>query len=127
MREGSQPADAVPLTEHEIIQKLRAKIPIEGDNWTYLWKLKVLPGHSVDPHVHVGWTATLHVPDKDETVLVHLIVGDSVWWPSPGEVILIPPGVVHSVPKWGGDFPRESFALTVNEGDNRQVVKEVVR
>jgi uncharacterized protein YjlB len=127
MREGSQPADAVPLTDHEIIAMIRPWIPVAGNDWTYLWKLKVLPGHSVDAHVHVGWTATLHELDKDETVLAHLIVGGKALWPEPGEIIVIPPGIVHSVPKWGGDFPRLSYALTVNEGDNRQVIKEVVR
>jgi len=115
------------MLDHEIVAKIRPHIPIEGDDWTYLWKLKVLPGHSVDPHTHHGWTACFHELDKDETVLVHLIVGGKVIYPEPGEVILIPPGTIHSVPKWGGDFPRESFALTVNEGDNRQKIKYVVR
>ena len=114
------------MLDHEIIAKLRPHIPIDGDEWTYLWKLKVVPGHGVDPHVHVGWTACFHEKDKDDPD-IHLLVGDEAIWPEPGEVIVIPPGVVHSVPKWAGDFPRESFALTVNEGDNRQVIKYVVR
>lgn len=114
------------MLDHEIVEKLRPHIPIEGNEWTYLWKLKVIPGHGVDPHHHVGWTACFHKVEADDPDPI-LIVGDSVIHPSPGEVIVIPPGVLHSVPEWGGDFPRCSYALTVNPGDNRQVIKYVVR
>ena len=124
MREGSQPADAIPLTEHEIIEKLRAWIPVDGEEWTYLWRLVVLPGSRVDNHLHIGWTACYYEEVGDGGCV---ILNGERMYPKNGDVILFPPKAAHEVEENTGTVPRRSFALTFNEGDNRQVIKDVIR
>jgi hypothetical protein len=115
------------LIDECTIKVLRSHIPIEGSDWTYLWKLEVMPGASVFEHTHQGWTACVHHVDEREKVKVHLILDGKAVWPEKDEVVLIPPGIKHSVPPWRGEYSRHTFALTMNPGDNRQVVKTVVR
>lgn len=121
------PDHKIDVAEATIIASLRKKIPLEGSNWTYLWKLTVRPGSRVDPHTHSGWTACVHIPVSMQDPPIELVVGEEIIRPEPWQIIVIPPNVEHLVPEWLGESDRHTFALTVNEGDNRQVIKNVVR
>ncbi len=125
MREGSQSANAIPLTEHELIALLRPHIPVEGDDWTYLWHLTVQPGSNAFPHSHNGWTACYYEDVGDPPCAI-ILNGERIV-PKNGDIIVVPPGVEHSVETNEGERPRLSHALTLNKGDNRQVIKDVIR
>lgn len=114
------------MQEAEIINMLRGVIPVEGNGWTYLWVLDVQPGSEVYPHEHPGWTAVVHEP-QESAPPVEVVVGDDHIFPGPWEPVVIPPHTNHYVPTWEGERPRRSYALTVIPGDNRKVVKSVVR
>ncbi len=115
------------MTEAEAILSLRKAIPVEGEDWTYLWRLCVMPGSMVDPHTHHGWTAVCHVPPSEGEPPIELLVDGEVLYPDPWEVIVIPPNVEHAVNTNLGKLARLSFALTMIPGDNRQVLKNVTR
>lgn len=112
------------MTEDEIIAELRKYIPIDGDEWTYLWRLRVLPGSSVASHVHAGWTASYYKEVGEGGAVIR---GTQRLTPRNGDIIVFPPLIPHSVEENTGSIIRLSYALTVNEGDNRQVRKDVIR
>ena len=104
---------------------MRAHIPVEGEDWTYLWRLQVQPGSSAFPHSHTGWTACYYAEVGNGGG--DLIMDGERFTPQNGDIVVIPPGCVHEVEENTGDVTRVSFALTVNPGDNRQVRKDVIR
>ena len=118
---------AFQTAEKDAIQELRRRIPVDGEEWTYLWQLCLMPGSGVDSHTHHHWVAVTHVPPSDGDPPVMLRVGDKWLLPDPWEIILIPPGTDHEVPPWNGKKSRLSFALAVEPGDNRQTIKHIVR
>lgn len=113
------------LDEERIISLLRRNIPVEGDEWTYLWRLTVRPGSEAFEHDHSGWTACYYVDVGNGGG--DLILNGERFSPKNGDIVVIPPGCPHSVEKNTGDVDRISYALTVNPGDNRRVRKDVVR
>ncbi len=115
------------MDEQGLIKKLREAIPLPGMEWTYLWRLVVKPGSAVDFHTHHHWVACIHIPPAKGDPHIELIVGGKTIMPEPWGITVIPPNTAHAVLEWKGVNDRKSFALAVTPGDNRQVIKNVVR
>lgn len=115
------------FTLSQQVERLRAAIPIDGEEWTYLWKLTTVPKSFVAEHHHPHWVACTHVPSLEGQPPIELIVGGKLIRPEPWEIIVIPPGTTHEVPMWYGVNDRITFALAYEPGDNRQVIKNVTR
>jgi hypothetical protein len=115
------------MENDDVVKMLRTHIPLPGSGWTYLWNLEVKPGSEVGDHYHHHWVACVHELPVDGDPHIELIVDGHTITPAHGEVTVIPPYTMHSVPVWRGKHSRRTHALAVDVNDDRQCVKTVVR
>lgn len=94
----------------ELFDAMRAAVPVEGTDIFEIFSVAVHPGREIKPHRHPEWVA-LFYPDPGSTPVG---IGDGIGiLLRPGELIVIAPEVLHSVPRNESGKLRKSIAMKV--------------
>lgn len=100
-----------------LLHEIRAEVPISGDDWVKDIEVLVEPGQRNHQgqvsHAHDEWTAVFYVDPAG----VPIYINDLAYYPNPGDVVVMPPLVVHRVAENNTDKPRLSFAMLVEDPD----------
>lgn len=94
----------------ELFDVMRAAVPIEGTDIVEIYSVAVPPGRSIKAHEHVEWVA-LYYPEPADTPL--LVGDDHGLLMRAGELVVIAPHVLHSVPRNESGRLRQSIAMKV--------------